>query len=87
MQAAKDEYNINSIVHNAQFVNGFPDIRLVYDEISKARGNLNERVVAAYNRVFKEDHYKEIGRGLAADFIAVALFLMFSYHKNEDIVW
>ena len=84
---AEEEKNLNSIVHNHQFVHGFPDIKSVYQEISQREGNLNYRAVAAYNQVFNQQHYQEIGKGLAADFIAVALFLTFCYHKEEEIVW
>ncbi|MBT4824569.1 cyclic nucleotide-binding domain-containing protein [Candidatus Woesearchaeota archaeon] len=87
LKDAEDSKNLNSIVHNRQFVQGFPDIRKVYDVIQNTSGDLNQRVVAAYNQVFEQPHYQEMGKGLAADFIAVGLFLAFSYNKNEEIVW
>ncbi len=84
---AEEEKNLNSIVHNYQFLHGFPDIKRVYQGINQRKGNLNDKAVAAYNEVFNQQHYQEVGKGLAADFIAVALFLTFCYHKEEEIVW
>ncbi|MFH1510596.1 MAG: cyclic nucleotide-binding domain-containing protein [Candidatus Woesearchaeota archaeon] len=87
LHQAEENRNLNSIIHNRQFVEGFPDVKKVYNELNRTTGNLNERAVSAYNKVFHQEHYKEIGRGLAADFIAIALFLTFSYSKEREIVW
>jgi triphosphoribosyl-dephospho-CoA synthetase len=83
----KRKDNITSVVHNAQFVKAFPDIKLAYNALTSHNGKkFEERVEKAYSVLFQQPGKEKMGPGLAADFIAAALYLAFSYSKEKEIV-
>ncbi len=75
------------IVHNRQFVRGFPDVALMLRVFNNStEEKFSERVNEAYERMLEFQQYKPIGKGLAADLIASMLYLAFTYSKGELIV-
>ena len=70
------------VIHNQQFLQHFPEIKLSYDAFQSSEGKFSERLVKAYNTVLEKKENKGIGPGLGADFIAVTIYLALSYNKD-----
>jgi len=72
--------------HNYEFVKGFPTIGCIYKDIKESdRYGLNKKVEDAYSVARRESH-PDVGYGLTADCIAVALYLMLSHHPKDKII-
>ncbi len=70
------------VIHNKQFLKNFPDIKISYNTFLQSKGKFSQRLVAAYNAVLRKKENQGIGVGLAADFIAVTIYLALNYNKN-----
>ncbi len=70
------------ITHNKQFLDNFPDIKLSFDTFQGSEGRFSQRLVDAYNAVLQKKENEGIGVGLAADFIAVTIYLALNYAKD-----
>lgn len=75
-----------SRMHNAEFVEGFPTIKLIYNYIKNSREKtLNRSVEEAYKTARMERH-KGTGYGLTADCVASGIYLMLSQNPRDQII-
>lgn len=73
------------VTHNKQFSHRFSEIRTAYEVFQKASSEkFSDRLVDAYEAVMLQDI--GIGPGLAADFIAVVIYLALTYANGDEIV-
>ncbi|GEM_PF-5431221 len=63
------------IQHNRQFVECFPTIAETFQHLQQGKGTISQRAAEAYHRIMADQHYRGIGPGLVADFVAIALYL------------
>jgi len=79
--------NLNGIVHNRQFVEGYPDVRLVFETFVKSsQKKFADKVVEAYNQLYSISGYEDLGHGIASDFNAVSNYLAFAYSHGKEII-
>lgn len=74
------------LMHNRQFVEGFPDIKLCYDAFCKSNKKFSDRLVDAYIAVMTKKENLGIGVGLVADFTAVTIYLALSYLNDQELI-
>lgn len=79
---SRPEGHPTGVIHNKQFLENFPDIRLSYDTFVQSEGKFSDRLVAAYNAILQKKENQGIGPGLGADFIAVTIYLALNYNKD-----
>ena len=80
----KEQGRRNGIVHNRQFVEGFPDVKIALDAFLNSRKKkFSEKVREAYEAILEKE---KMGVGIAADFIAVMLYLVFSFANGKEII-
>ncbi len=77
--------NPTSIAHNGEFVNGFPTIKLIYDELSDFDGNFSDKIERAYRKALIA-HDPNVGRGFIADCIAAGIYLYLSQNPKAKLV-
>ncbi len=84
----KVQNRLNGVVHNGQFVEGFPDVGLALKVfLQSPEPKFAKRAKEAYEALFKREGYEDLGVGLAADFIAVVLYLVFMFaSEDEEII-
>jgi len=81
----RQKEHTTGIVHNAQFTEGFLDIKLAYEIFQNSdQIKFSDRVIEAYNGLFKG--HSDLGIGLAADFIAAALYVAFAYSQGKEVI-
>lgn len=77
------EGHITGMLHNRQFVEGFPDLRDTYEFFEMIEGNVLQKSEIAYNQMIEKN--PGIGPGLVADFIATSIYLHLSYNPEAII--
>ena len=81
--------NTAGIIHNRQFVLVYPDVKRGLDAFLKSKEpKFAKRVIEAYEAIRNNPNNMRIGPGLASDFIAIILYLVFSYSASpiEEII-
>lgn len=74
------------IVHNGEFVHGFPTVKLMYDTImNSSQRSFIKKVEEAFRHGVKF-HDSSVGRGFLADCIATAIYLCLSQHPKIQLV-
>lgn len=87
LRVAKKGEQGTSIVHNAQFVNGFKDVAIMLEAFTNSRNpRFSERVNDAYETMLGKQEINPLGKGLAADLVATMLYLSFAYSHGDMIV-
>ena len=78
--------NSKAITFNSQFLDNFEGARVAHEAMMKSSSiGISERAVDGYKAIMSKYAETDIGRGTAADLMAVALYLFISYRKEEPI--
>jgi hypothetical protein len=87
LEIERNRKNLNGIVHNRQFVEGYPDVRLVFEAFEKSsKDKFADKVVEATNQLYMVPGYEELGHGIVADFNAVSNYLALAYSHGKEII-
>jgi len=87
LEIGREKNDLNAIVYNRQFVEGYPDIRLFFKTFKKSsHDKFADKVVEAYSKLYDMPNLKRLGHGIAADFNAVSNYLILAYSHGKEIV-
>jgi hypothetical protein len=87
LEVERGRNNLNGIVHNRQFVEGYPDLRLFFEAFEKSsHDKFSDKAVEAYKQLYAMPGYKELGHGIVADFNAVSNYLALAYSHGKEII-
>jgi len=87
LEIEREKKNLNGIVHNRQFVEGYPDVRSVFEAFEKSsKDKFADKVVEATNQLCTTPGYEELGHGIVADFNAVSNYLALAYSHGKEII-